>query len=378
MLNNNELESNQNPLSEIYKRNNNVLNLAKNNILRNIGEQLIINSARALANKKSHKSIFYHGNNNNKKLKKIYDPYLINACKHAIIREKRELPNYKEIIQNINTEFGIEESEKNNFDRIYNNSSLRNKNKLVINMENNNKNSSSDNTLKRVSVKNKLEKKSLPKNTDKSSSNKKINLVEKKGIDEKEMMRIRKRAEINEKKLKRKRVLLNTIKYLSNNNISVKEYVSSQIFPTKPFELRGSEEFFDAVKFNDINVIKQALEKSEKYLIQFDYFKQTPIHWAAKLGHHEILKIFLKHTKMVNLYDKEYRTPIFLAALNNHKKCVELLLENGGNAFIKDKEGVLPEAASTDPSIKLLLQISTEKSFNELNEINKKKTQNEL
>ena len=243
MLNNNELESNQNPLSEIYKRNNNVLNLAKNNILRNIGEQLIINSARALTNKKSHKSIFYHGNNNNKKLKKIYDPYLINACKHAIIREKRELPNYKEIIQNINTEFGIEESEKNNFDRIYNNSSLRNKNKLVINMENNNKNSSSDNTLKRVSVKNKLEKKSLPKNTDKSSSNKKINLVEKKGIDEKEMMRIRKRAEINEKKLKRKRVLLNTIKYLSNNNISVKEYVSSQIFPTKPFELRGSENF---------------------------------------------------------------------------------------------------------------------------------------
>ena len=80
---------------------------------------------------------------------------------------------------------------------------------------------------------------------------------------------------------------------------------------------------------------------------------------------------------MVNVYDKEYRTPIFLAALNNHKKCVELLLEKGGNAFIKDKEGVLPEAASTDPAIKLLLQISTEKSFNELNEINKKKSQND-
>ena len=191
------------------------------------------------------------------------------------------------------------------------------------------------------------------------------------------MMRIKKKAEINEKKMKRKRVLLNAIKYLSYNNISVNEYVSSQIFPTKPFELRGSEDFFDAVKFNDINVIKQALEKNDHYLIQFDYFKQTPLHWAAKLGHQEILKIFLEHTKMVNIYDKEYRTPIFLAALNNHKKCVELLLEKGGNAFIKDKEGVLPEAASTDPAIKLLLQISTEKSFNELNEINKKKSQND-
>ena len=92
-------------------------------------------------------------------------------------------------------------------------------------------------------------------------------------------MRIRKRAEINEKKLKRKRVLINAIKYLSLNNISVSECVSHKVFPTRPFELRGSEDFFDAVKFNDINVVKQALEKDDHYLIQFDYFKQTPIHW---------------------------------------------------------------------------------------------------
>jgi hypothetical protein len=38
-----------------------------------------------------------------------YDPYLINICKNAIIKVKDELPNYKEIIKKINTEFGIEE-----------------------------------------------------------------------------------------------------------------------------------------------------------------------------------------------------------------------------------------------------------------------------
>ena len=38
-----------------------------------------------------------------------YDPYLINVCKKAIINVKDELPNYKEIIKKINTEFGIEE-----------------------------------------------------------------------------------------------------------------------------------------------------------------------------------------------------------------------------------------------------------------------------
>ncbi len=177
----------------------------------------------------------------------------------------------------------------------------------------------------------------------------------------------------DEKKQKRKRILINTIKYLSLNNVSVKEYLSSKIFPSRPFELRGSEEFIDAVKFNNMDIVKQGLRKSPNYLNQFDYFRQTPFHWAAKLGYDEMLKLFFKYSKMVNTYDREYRTPIFFAALNNHKKCVELLLEHGGNAFIKDKNGDLPETVTTDESIRLLLQSSNDKQFAELNEINKKK-----
>ena len=177
----------------------------------------------------------------------------------------------------------------------------------------------------------------------------------------------------DEKRQKRKKILINAIKYLSSNNVSIKDYLSMKVFPSRPFELRGSEEFIDAVKFNDIDLIKQGLRRSKDYLIQYDYFKQTPFHWAAKLGYDELLKLFLKYSKMVNTYDREFRTPIFLAALNNHKKCVEVLLENGGSAFIKDRKGDLPEAVTTDDSIRLLLQASNDKQFSELNEINKKK-----
>ena len=177
----------------------------------------------------------------------------------------------------------------------------------------------------------------------------------------------------DEKKQKRKRILINTIKYLSLNNISVNDYLLKKVFPSRPFELRGSEEFIDAVKFNNMDIIKQGLIRSKDYLNQYDYFKQTPLHWAAKLGYSDMLKLFLKYTKMVNTYDKEYRTPIFLAALNNHKKCVEILLEHGGNAFIKDKNGDLPETVTTDENIRLLLQASSDKQFSELNEINKKR-----
>ena len=143
MINNNELTNNINPLSNPYRRTNfeplsteNRYN--NNNILKTTGNELIINSKMALANKYSKKSLFSQNTNSNKKLKKLYDPYLISVCKHAIIKEKRQLPNYREIIRNINTEFGIEESEKDNFEK-YNDSPKKNKITLTINIESNNK-----------------------------------------------------------------------------------------------------------------------------------------------------------------------------------------------------------------------------------------------
>ena len=50
----------------------------------------------------------------------LYDPYLIQVCKSAIYREKNNLPNYKDIIQRVNTEFGIENEKYNEIDLYYN------------------------------------------------------------------------------------------------------------------------------------------------------------------------------------------------------------------------------------------------------------------
>ena len=129
-----ELRNNHSTLSEPYKRiNYDNIPPEKRNILKSTGEELIINSKRDLTNMHSQESIFSPRNNSNKKSKKVYDPYLISICKHAIIRERKNLPNYKEVIRNINTEFGIEETEKQNFDLYF-----PNKNRLTINIETNN------------------------------------------------------------------------------------------------------------------------------------------------------------------------------------------------------------------------------------------------
>ena len=115
------------------------------------------------------------------------------------------------------------------------------------------------------------------------------------------------------------------------------------------------------------DLVKQALNKNIRYLYQYDYFKQTPIHWAAKLGYEKMLEMFLSYTRRCNIYDKNGRTPLYIAALNNQKRCVELLLDKGGNPFLTDKDGKKPEDVTTNTDIKILLQTTSEKPFNELN-----------
>ena len=168
-------------------------------------------------------------------------------------------------------------------------------------------------------------------------------------------------------KIKRKNLLINHIKYLSSNGITLRDYLDKNPFPQKPFELRGSEEFFDCVKFNNYDLVSEALDKNIRYLYQIDYFKQTPIHWAAKLGYEKMLEMFLRYTRRCNVYDNNLRTPLYIAALNNQKKCVELLLDKGGDPFLCDKNGKKPEDVTTNTDIKILLQTTSEKPFNELN-----------
>ena len=168
-------------------------------------------------------------------------------------------------------------------------------------------------------------------------------------------------------KTRRKNILMKHIKYLSSNGISIRDYLDKKPFPQKPFEIRGSEEFFDYVKFNNYEMVSQALDKNPRYLFQYDYFKQTPFHWAAKLGYEKMLEMFLRYTRRCNIYDKNLRTPIYIAALNNQKRCVELLLDKGGNPFLADKDGKKPEDVTTNTDIKILLQTTAEKPFNALN-----------
>ena len=304
------------------------------------------------------------------------NPTLINYCKKAIFNLRKDLPNYKEIINKINNEFDIKNYStiiENNI----NNSNIKNISYAetttpteinnLLNIKNKSKNSFNVNNLSISSSSEKDDKNNLPPITNKTSIRKSIFL------DQNE-----EQLKLQKIKAKRKNVLFSAIKYLAYNGLTLENFIYFKVLPQKPYELKDSEEFLEDVKYNNIEKVKGAIKKDKNYLVQYDYQKQTGFHWAAKLGYDEMLKIMLQNSKACNLYDYKMRTPIYLAALFNQKNCIKVLLENNGNARICDLNGKKPIDVCTNEKCKELLSTFVEDItlWKKINGIKKKNEKN--
>ena len=304
------------------------------------------------------------------------NPTLINYCKKAIFNLRKDLPNYKEIINKINNEFDIKNYStiiENNI----NNSNIKNISYAetttpteinnLLNIKNKSKNSFHVNNLSISSSSEKDEKNNLPPITNKTSIRKSIFL------DQNE-----EQLKLQKIKAKRKNVLFSAIKYLAYNGLTLENFIYFKVLPQKPYELKDSEEFLEDVKYNNIEKVKGAIKKDKNYLVQYDYQRQTGFHWAAKLGYDEMLKIMLQNSKACNLYDYKMRTPIYLAALFNQKNCIKVLMENNGNARICDLNGKKPIDVCTNEKCKELLSSFVEDNtlWKKINGIKKKNEKN--
>ena len=348
-------KNNKNKKTNSYKKNENKFKFS------NLGENIIKNK-----NKNFLFNNYIRKNN----------PTLINYCKKAIFNLRKDLPNYKEIINKINNEFDIKNYStiiENNI----NNSNIKNISYAetttpteinnLLNIKNKSKNSFNVNNLSISSSSEKDDKNNLPPITNKTSIRKSIFL------DQNE-----EQLKLQKIKAKRKNVLFSAIKYLAYNGLTLENFIYFKVLPQKPYELKDSEEFLEDVKYNNIEKVKGAIKKDKNYLVQYDYQKQTGFHWAAKLGYDEMLKIMLQNSKACNLYDYKMRTPIYLAALFNQKNCIKVLIENNGNARICDLNGKKPIDVCTNEKCKKLLSTFVEDNtlWKKINGIKKKNEKN--
>lgn len=112
--------------------------------------------------------------------------------------------------------------------------------------------------------------------------------------------------------------------------------------------------------FSTTMTIKQQEKPIRLPINNYDSDGLAAIHWAADRGHHQILDILLKNGANVNLIDKDTgQTALHYAISCSHIECIKILLNHGANPHITDSDDLTCidlANESDDPNIIELLK----------------------
>ncbi len=152
------------------------------------------------------------------------------------------------------------------------------------------------------------------------------------------------KALIDEKSLERALMPVSNIFIAAiNENISVKDFKTIKI--TKVSD-EQQEQLLEAIKL----AIAEKKDDWVKYLCKLwpevisakDYYGNTILHVAAKLGSLETVKFLLAHGSVINALNMQNQSPIFLAIRYDRLENFNYLLDNGADLKIVDFENNTP------------------------------------
>ena len=66
-----------------------------------------------------------------------------------------------------------------------------------------------------------------------------------------------------------------------------------------------------------------------------DYYGYSPLHWAVRSGHVDVVRLLLDRGAALDVRDLEGRTPLDRAAMNGHVDVVRLLLDRGATLDVR-------------------------------------------
>ena len=108
--------------------------------------------------------------------------------------------------------------------------------------------------------------------------------------------------------------------------------------------------FLDACREGDLECVKRCLSLRQVNVEARDHeFGWSGIHWAAKNGHVDVVKVLIQTGAHVNAVDDFKRTALHRVAWTGHAEVVKVLIRNGThvNAVQKQNCTALHKAASS-------------------------------
>ena len=127
---------------------------------------------------------------------------------------------------------------------------------------------------------------------------------------------------------------------LSNISIFFSEVIENYHKPKHSYYFPNSHDLFFAIKSKNIKLAEKLLD-AEKYLVlDFDYFKMTALHLAAKYNFYQIIPKLFEYGSHMD--DKNYigDTPLLISVKHKYMMSTIFLLLYMASPFIKDKEGL--------------------------------------
>ena len=127
---------------------------------------------------------------------------------------------------------------------------------------------------------------------------------------------------------------------LSNISIFISEVIEKYQKPRHSYYFPNSHDLFFAIKSKNIKLVDKLLD-AEKYLVlDFDYFKMTALHLAAKYNFYQIIPKLFEFGSHMN--DKNYigDTPLLISIKHKFMMSTIFLLLYMASPFTKDKDGL--------------------------------------
>ena len=158
-------------------------------------------------------------------------------------------------------------------------------------------------------------------------------------------------------------VLIKAAIHFKRLHISINDFYKMEIKSIKPFSNEGTFRLICAIKDKDVNVINYILDHDSFLVYDFDNFKQTPLHWAAKRNVYEVISKMLYKGANINALDEAGRTPLHVSVENESFESTQILLYEVADPLIKDNRGFLPKDLTNDNDYKYMLQRAEIVSF---------------
>ena len=110
--------------------------------------------------------------------------------------------------------------------------------------------------------------------------------------------------------------------------------------PKNCYGFQASHDLFFAIKTKNYKLTNIILDKYKYIVLDYDYFKMTALHWAAKYNFYQIISKIVEYGSLVDNQNYIGDTPLLVAVKHKFMESTIFLLLNLASPFIKDNKGL--------------------------------------